>query len=53
MLDDPLEGSSKYFHPLDQHLVSSCVVKVYEKASYIAHVEGEDPDKESDGFTLL
>jgi hypothetical protein len=53
MLDDPLEGSSKDFRLPDQYLVSSLVVKVYEKAWYIAHVEGEDLDEESDGFTLL
>jgi hypothetical protein len=46
MLDDPLESSSKDFRPLDQYLFSSLVVKVYEKASYIAHVEGEDLDEE-------
>jgi hypothetical protein len=29
------------------------VVLVYGKAWYIAQVEGEDPDEESNGFTLL
>jgi hypothetical protein len=52
-VDDPIEGSSKDFQPLNQYLVGSFVVAVYEKAWYIAQVEGEDPDQESDGFTLL
>ncbi len=52
-VDDPLEGSSKDFRPLDQYLVGSFVVAVYEKAWYIAQVEGEDPEEELDGFTLL
>jgi hypothetical protein len=31
-VDDPLEGSSKDFRPLDQYVVGSFVVAVYEKA---------------------
>ena len=34
-------------------LVGSYVVALYDKLWYIAQVEGEDPDEEVEGFTLL
>jgi hypothetical protein len=46
---DPMEGSSR--QPL--YRVGSYVVALYEKIWYIAQVEGEEPEEESAGFTLL
>ena len=39
--------------PLTEYQVGSFVVAVYEGRWYIAQVEGEDPDEETEGFTLL
>jgi hypothetical protein len=37
----------------DGYMVGSFVVAVYDKKWYIAQVEGEDPEEECKGFTLL
>ena len=41
------------YEPISGYTVGSFVVALYEMKWYVAQVEGEDPDEETEGFTLL
>ena len=49
---DPAAGGSWRSRPAN-FPVGSFVVAVYDKAWYVAQVEGEEPEEETEGFTLL
>jgi hypothetical protein len=49
---DPAAGGSWRARPVN-FPVGSFVVAVYDKAWYVAQVEGEEPEEETEGFTLL
>ena len=52
-VDDPDELAGPSCGHKDQYPVGSWVVVVYEAQWYIAQVEGEEPEEEVTGFTLL
>jgi len=49
---DPAAGGSWRARPAN-FAVGSFVVAVFDKAWYVAQVEGEEPEEETEGFTLL